>query len=118
MATPEGATTAAPAQAQVEVNPEQIAADLDRLSLSMRDYRTLMAQNPVGTNTEITDALMGNNRKSARLAPEDARLNGTGEMVDRWGVPYFFHQLSATSMEIHSAGPDRKMGTDDDIIHR
>jgi hypothetical protein len=39
-------------------------------------------------------------------------------MIDRWGTPYFFHQISATSMEIHSAGPDRKMGTEDDIVHR
>jgi hypothetical protein len=118
MPTPDAATPSSPTSGDVEVNSEQIAADLDSLSLSLRDYRTLMAQNPVGTNSEITEALMGSNRKSARLAPPDVRLNGKGEMVDRWGVPYFFHQLSATSMEIHSAGPDKKMGTDDDIIHR
>lgn len=118
MPMPDGAITTPVAAGDGEINPEQIAADLDSLSLSLRDYRTLMAQNPVGTNSEITEALMGNNRKSARLAPQDVRMNGKGEMVDRWGVPYFFHQLSATSMEIHSAGPDKKMGTDDDIIHR
>lgn len=99
-------------------SPEQVAADLDELALSFRDYRTVMTENPVGNNAEITSALMGGNRKGARLAPPGARVNGSGQMVDRWGSPYFFHQISATSMEIHSAGPDKKMGTEDDVIHR
>jgi hypothetical protein len=98
--------------------PEQIATDLDQISLSLRDYRTVLVENPVGNNAEITRALMGGNPKSARLAPPEAQVNGDGQMIDRWGTPYFFHQISATSMEIHSAGPDRKMGTEDDIVHR
>jgi hypothetical protein len=114
--------TAAPAVLPLppgaEINPEEIAKDLDELSLSFRDYRTQMAQNPVGNNAEITRALMGGNPRGAQLAPPGTRVNGKGEMVDRWGTAYFFHQMSATSMEIHSAGPDRKLGTEDDIIHR
>jgi hypothetical protein len=35
-------------------------------------------------------------------------------MCDRWGTPYFFHQVSKTEMEIRSAGPDRRMWTGDD----
>lgn len=101
-----------------EINVELITGDLDQLSLSLRDYRTLMTQNPVGTNEEITAALTGRNPKGARLAPDDSKVNGEGRLVDRWGTPYFFHQMSSTSMEIHSAGPDKKMGTDDDIIQR
>jgi hypothetical protein len=111
-----GVPPSAPAEA--DVTPEQIALDLDGVSRSLRDFRTLMAQNPVGTNAEITQALRGGNPKGAQLAPDGVRLNGDGEMVDRWGTPYFFHQLSATSMEIHSAGPDKQMGTDDDIVLR
>lgn len=114
--TTSGTSTGGPAAG--EVNVELIAADLDKLSLSMRDYRTLMSQNPVGTNEEITAALNGGNPKGSRLAPDDSNVNGEGKMVDRWGTPYFFHQMSATSMEIHSAGPDKKMGTEDDIIQR
>jgi hypothetical protein len=44
------------------------------------------------------------------------RINGNGELVDVWGTPYFFHQLSGTDTEIHSAGPDRIMWTADDLI--
>lgn len=74
--------------------------------------------NPVGTNPEITAALNGNNPKGANFIQPDAgmRINAKGELVDPWGTPYFFHQLSGTEMEIHSAGPDRVMWTADDLV--
>jgi len=93
--------------------------DLNKVSLMVRDYRTLMGENPVGTNAEIMKAILGANPKGAKLGPPEGQsLNGSGELVDRWGTPYFFHQLSGTQMEIWSAGPDRKMGTSDDLIQR
>lgn len=100
--------------------PEDIEAatrDMDKVSLMIRDFRTRLKENPVGTNAEIMRALMGENAKGARLGPLDGQqINGKGELVDRWGTPYFFHQMSRTEMEIHSAGPDRQLGTSDDII--
>ncbi len=94
-------------------------ADLDKIQLMLRDYRTLMGQNPVGTNPEIMRAVMGENPRQARLGPPEGQgINKKGELVDRWGTPIFFHQLSATIMEIHSAGPDKIMGTADDIVSR
>ena len=81
------------------------------------DYHTLMGENPVGTNAEIMKALMGHNPHQATLGPPaGASLNGQGELIDRWGTPYFFHQLSRDAMEIRSAGPDRKMYTNDDLV--
>lgn len=51
------------------------------------------------------------------LKPEDSmRINDSAELVDNWGTPFFFHQLSGTDMEIHSAGPDRRMWTPDDLV--
>ena len=44
------------------------------------------------------------------------RINSQGELIDPWGTPYFFHQLSGTEMEIHSAGPDKVMWTQDDLV--
>jgi hypothetical protein len=91
--------------------------EIDRVSLMIRDYRTLAGENPVGTNAEIMAALMGDNPKHARLGPPDgARLNEKGELLDRWGTPYFFHQLSRDHMEIRSAGEDKVMWTEDDPI--
>lgn len=94
-----------------------IAADLDKINLMFRDYRTLMGENPVGTNAEIMKAVMGGNPKSAMLGPPEGQsVNGIGELVDKWGNPYFFHQLTRDLMEIRSAGPDGRLWNEDDII--
>jgi hypothetical protein len=93
------------------------AIDVDKVGLMLRDYRTLMGENPFGTNAEIMRAVMGGNPKQSRLGPPEGQpLNAKGELVDRWGTPYFFHQMSRTDMEIRSAGPDLVMWTDDDIV--
>jgi hypothetical protein len=94
---------------------EAVQTDLDRVRYMLRDYRSIAGENPVGTNAEIMKALMGVKKKGAQLGPpEGQQLNGEGELVDRWGTPYFFHQLSKSDMEIRSAGPDRVMWTADD----
>ena len=91
--------------------------DLEKVMLMLRDYRTLMKENPVGSNAEITKALMGGNPKHAQLGPANGEgVNDKGELVDRWGTPYFFHQISATVMEIRSAGPDKVLWTTDDVF--
>lgn len=91
---------------------------LQKVAHAMHDYASMFGSNPVGTNPEITAALNGKNPRQANfINPEDGmRINGNGELVDAWGTPYFFHQLSGTDMEIHSAGPDRVMWTADDLV--
>lgn len=96
------------------ISQEDILLDLDKVTLSLRDYRTIMRENPTGTNSEIVKALNGGNPKQAQLLQEGLTLNQNGELIDRWGTPYFFHQLSKDQMEIRSAGPDRQMWTEDD----
>jgi len=97
----------------------QAVIDLNKVSRMFRDFRTLTGVNPVGSNAEMMRAVMGDNPKHATLGPpEGLSLNGDGELVDRWGTPYFFHQLSADFMEIRSAGPDKKMWTGDDVVGR
>jgi hypothetical protein len=85
---------------------------------AFRHYSSVFGGNPVGTNPEITQALNGANPKQINfIKTEDGmRINAQGELVDSWGTPFFFHQLSATEMEIRSAGPDRKMWTADDLV--
>jgi hypothetical protein len=104
-----------PLTADAERKAGEIEAS--KVTLMLRDYRTRMGENPVGTNAEIMKAVMGGNPKGATFGPPEGQaLNGNGELVDRWGTPYFFHQLSAKSMEIRSAGPDRQMYTEDDVV--
>jgi hypothetical protein len=92
--------------------------DLQKASVSLRDYRKAFRENPVGNNAEITRILLGQNSQGARYLPDDAHLNEKKELTDRWGQPLFFHQISASNMEIRSAGPDRKMWTPDDEVLR
>ena len=96
-----------------------IAQDLDIVSQLFEAWRSNFPRegNPVGENAEITAALMGDNALGLALIPKGRRaLNDRGELCDRWGTPFRFHQLSGTRMEIRSAGPDRKFATDDDAI--
>ncbi|HEY5228976.1 MAG TPA: hypothetical protein VIJ19_10560 [Opitutaceae bacterium] len=73
--------------------------------------------NPVGENAEITAALKGKNKIGFAFIPPDCpALNAKGELCDRWGDPYFFHQISGERMEIRSAGPDRVLWTGDDEV--
>ena len=91
--------------------------EIDKVSLMIRDFRTIAGENPVGTNAEIMATVMGGNPKQAKLGPpEGVHLNANGELIDRWGTPYFFHQLSHDHMEIRSAGPDRTLWTEDDPV--
>lgn len=72
--------------------------------------------NPVGENDEITAALAGDNRLHfAFIAPTHPAINAQGQLCDRWGTPFRFHQVSGTDMELRSAGPDRRFGTADDV---
>lgn len=114
---PSPETEPAPATApRAELQPEA-RAELEAVGFMLRDFRTRMNENPVGSNAEIMRAVMGGNSAHATLGPPTGQtLNADGELVDRWGTPYFFHQLSKTSMEIRSAGPDRQMWTADDLV--
>ena len=94
------------------------ATVLENMRMVFRNYLSMFGSNPVGTNPEITQALDGGNRKQTHFlnAEDGLRINGRGELIDSWGTPYFFHQLSGTEMEIHSAGPDRVLWTSDDLV--
>jgi len=96
--------------------PPQIV--LENMRRAVINYGSTFSGNPVGTNPEIAAALNGENPKQIKfIDPENGlRINGQGELVDSWGTPFFFHQLSATDMEVRSAGPDKIMWTPDDLV--
>ncbi len=109
--------------------PSHVADDLNSprtdIHSDLRIVNDLLAQyrsathglNPVGENAEITAVLTGRNRLGFAFLPLDhPAIDAQGELCDRWGTPFFFHALSGTQMEIRSAGPDRKLWTDDDVV--
>jgi hypothetical protein len=107
-----------PAASEVQNLPPPVV--LDKARVAIHNYNSAFGENPVGTNPEITAALMGKNPKQINFITPDSglRVNGNGEMVDAYGTPFFFHQLSGQEMEIRSAGEDRKMWTFDDQVTR
>jgi hypothetical protein len=105
----------ADSSAPANLPPETIMKNVGR---AVHQYGEMFGGNPVGTNPEITSQLSGDNPKRINFVnPQPgARINANGELVDAWGTPYFFHQISASQMEIHSAGPDKVMWTSDDLV--
>lgn len=110
---PSAATAPAP-----EVAALPAATVLDNMRVVIHSYGATFGENPVGNNAEITAALAGKNPRQINFIIDIAglRVNENGELVDAYGTPFFFHQLSAKVMEIHSAGEDRKMWTFDDLV--
>ena len=97
---------------------KNIRDDLRVVSEILETFRTNFPRtgNPVGTNAEITAVLAGNNKLQLALIPANhsAINRSTGELLDRWGTPFFFHAESGSRMEVRSAGPDKKHHTADD----
>lgn len=96
-----------------------VARDLETLTHLLDAWRSNFPRdgNPVGENAEITAALVGENSLGLALIPKNhPAINARGELCDRWGTPFRFHQLSGQRMEIRSAGPDRVFATGDDAV--
>ena len=96
-----------------------IRADLRVVLDLVEGFRTNFPKdgNPSGTNAEITAALAGRNKvRLALIPPKHPAINRDGELCDRWGTPFFFHSESASRMEVRSAGPDKRMWTEDDVV--
>jgi hypothetical protein len=91
---------------------------MQTLRIAFRNYGQRFHGNPVGNNAEITASLNGKNPGQVLFLGESPSLNDKGELVDAWGTPYFFHQLSSTDLDIRSAGADRTMWTADDLATR
>jgi hypothetical protein len=116
---PIGALPAALAPLPPELSSLPPETILENLQTTFHQYAAAFGGNPVGTNPEITRALQGENPKQIDFLKVDGnRVNSNGELVDPWGTPYFFHQLSGKQMEIRSAGPDGKMWTADDLVNK
>jgi len=97
-------------------SPEQPPErDLEILGEILTLYRRTTGSNPAGDNADFTSALIGATAEGSFLHRQSAAVR-EGELVDRWGTPYWFHAVSGDHVEIRSAGPDRELFTSDDLI--
>ena len=98
-------------------NPESAPEeDLEIVQSFLQIYSKAQGGNPTGDNSDITSAMTGTNGHRGRVFPRNHPSIREGQMVDRWGTPYWFHPNSGHSMEIRSAGPDRQLFTQDDLV--
>lgn len=51
----------------------------------------------------------------AMLPTHHPALDAQARVVDRWGTPLHIHALGSGRFELRSAGPDRKLWTQDDV---
>ena len=119
-APPGPAREDAPSQLADQLNSPatDIHSDLRILDQIFIRYRLAThGQNPVGDNVDITAVLTGRNALGFAFIPVGhPAINADGELCDRWGTPFFFHQRSGEEMEIRTAGPDHKLWTTDDQV--
>ncbi len=81
-------------------------------------YRRQFGDFPAGAdNRQVVNALRGANPGKLPILPfNHPRLSPGGELLDAWDQPFFFHQISREEVQVRSAGPDRQLFTDDDLI--
>jgi hypothetical protein len=89
----------------------EISGLLDAAILLVKDIDRI----PLPDNVDFTAFLQGKNpHRVAWIRPGHPAVSPRGELLDRWETPVFFHQESSRRISVRSAGPDRRMGTEDD----
>ncbi len=92
---------------------EQDLAIVDNLLFS---YQSVFREFPYGDNAELVKVFQGANPRGIAFIPKDeSSLNASGELIDRWGTPFFFHRLAGSQIEVRSAGPDGIHWSEDDF---
>lgn len=110
--------TAPLSQNEHAASEEAAHEDVQTVVLLLEEYRRAFGAMPLGElNEEIVRRLQGENPKGLVVLPTNhPNLSPAGELLDRWGTPYRFHPESAWLTTVRSAGPDRQMWTDDDLL--
>ena len=68
------------------------------------------------SNEAVGDTLRGKGSIPIEAVSAHHRLFDTdGLIVDRWNTPLMFHLVSSEDVNIYSHGPDKILGTDDDL---
>jgi hypothetical protein len=95
--------------------------DLTLMAHLMDNFSLLVksaADRPMSANEDWAAAFRGLNPAHERFLPDNhVALDASGRLVDRWGTPLFFHALGNRRFDLRSAGPDKKLWTEDDV-HR
>lgn len=94
--------------------------DLRLINHLVQNYRLLakgLDSRHFSSNEAIGNTLRGNQSIALQAVSQDHRIfNSEGLLTDRWGSALFFHAVSASVIDVYSAGPDKTFGTSDDYF--
>ncbi len=104
-------------------NPTQPAKDdLVLLAQALSSFLLINKQSadrPLSANEEWSAALLGRRPGTeAWLSDQSRAFDSQQRLIDRWQTPLHFHALGNKQWEIRSAGPDRKLWTEDDLMEK
>lgn len=96
--------------------------DLVLMAHAISDFLIIAKQaneRPLSANEEWSAALRGQRPGSEPWFSNSSKaLDSQQRLIDRWGTPLHFHALGNKQWEIRSAGPDRKLFTEDDLMEK
>jgi hypothetical protein len=109
-----------PLAAELNLPGNSPQRDVDVLHALLREYLHHLHHRqglPIGDDVDLGRVLSGHNPMKLAFLPKGASVLSTdGHLRDRWGTPYFIHARGGNAFEVRSAGPDRRMFTEDDLI--
>lgn len=70
----------------------------------------------IGFNEDLVTALTDAAALGEAALPADHPAIREGRLIDRWGTPWQVHPQARDSIQLRSAGPDRRLYTADDLV--
>ncbi len=94
-------------------SPEEDLLTVQQLLLA---YERAIGENLEGDNEDVVAALLGANKQQISFLTDGVNSLHDGRLLDRWGTPYFMRPESSRHRSLRSAGPDKHLFTDDDVV--
>ncbi|MEX0329839.1 MAG: hypothetical protein AB3N64_00315 [Puniceicoccaceae bacterium] len=98
-----------------QIAPEEDIRRMGQLLWSYRQMAKGVDHSFFSANEDIAKLFTGDGVVGIQAISRDHPCLRNGKIVDRWDSPLLFHSISGSKIDIHSAGPDRTMGTEDDV---
>jgi hypothetical protein len=98
-----------------ETDARTAGDDLSQLLAACVHYKMEYGAFPSGKNLEVMRSLAGANpRKFTFIEWRPRPIDANGGFLDPWGIPYVISFPNADTVEVRSAGADKKLNTSDD----
>ena len=92
---------------------EKIGRAMESLLLLFKNLDTRF----ISTNSQLSEFLRGKNpEETIHVSTESPIFGDSGEIIDRWGTPIIVHPIGTGLIELRSAGPDRILYNEDDLV--